>query len=117
MQNDKSEDGTVIFLPNRLNCQPVVVRGLTADELWISVGVTGATGLVLGIGLAVLTGQIGMVPTMMLAEHCRRHFCRWWHDQTAKAGSPADLAVSPDPVAGPVPLSCACALYRCGGPD
>jgi conjugative transfer region protein (TIGR03750 family) len=66
MQNDKSEDGTVIFLPNRLNCQPVVVRGLTADELWISVGVTGAAGLVLGMVLAVLTGQIGMVPTTIL---------------------------------------------------
>ncbi|MCR3861671.1 TIGR03750 family conjugal transfer protein, partial [Pseudomonas aeruginosa] len=28
-------DGTVTFLPHRLNRHPVVVRGLTADELWI----------------------------------------------------------------------------------
>ncbi len=26
-------DGTVTFLPHRLNRQPVVVRGLAADEL------------------------------------------------------------------------------------
>jgi hypothetical protein len=33
-----SRDGLVSFLPHRLNRQPVVVRGLTADELWICVG-------------------------------------------------------------------------------
>ena len=66
MRDDVSEDGTIRFLPNRLNRQPVVVRGLTTDELWITVGVSGAVGLVLGMGLAVLTGQIGMVPTTIL---------------------------------------------------
>jgi conjugative transfer region protein (TIGR03750 family) len=66
MQDNVLEDGTIRFLPERLNHQPVVVRGLTADELWISVGITGAAGLVLGVGLAVLTGQIGMVPTTIL---------------------------------------------------
>lgn len=66
MQDDISEDGTINFLPNRLNRQPVVVRGLTADELWGSVGVSGVAGLALGIGLAVLTGQVGMVPTSIL---------------------------------------------------
>ena len=34
--NDIARDGLVTFLPHRLNRQPVVVRGLTADELWIA---------------------------------------------------------------------------------
>lgn len=60
------EDGTVKFLPNRLNRQPVIVRGLTADELWLTVGITGVIGLVLGIMVAFITGQIGMAPTTVL---------------------------------------------------
>jgi len=59
-------DGTVNFLPHRLNRQPVVVRGLTADELWITVGITGVAGLLAGIPLGIMTGQIGMVPTSIL---------------------------------------------------
>jgi len=59
-------DGTVNFLPHRLNRQPVVVRGLTADELWITVGMTGVAGLLAGIPLSITTGQIGMVPTSIL---------------------------------------------------
>jgi len=59
-------DGTVNFLPHRLNRQPVVVRGLTADELWITSAMTGIAGLVAGIPLAILTGQIGMAPTAIL---------------------------------------------------
>ena len=43
-------DGTVTFLPHRLNRHPVVVRGLTADELWICCGLSGAAGLLVGIG-------------------------------------------------------------------
>lgn len=60
------EDGTVKFLPNRLNRQPVIVRGLTADELWLTVGITGVIGLVLGMMVAFITGQIGMAPTTVL---------------------------------------------------
>lgn len=68
MRNDQQilADGTVNFLPHRLNRQPVVVRGLTADELWITVGMTGVIGLLAGIPLAMLTGQIGMTPTSVL---------------------------------------------------
>lgn len=62
------EDGTVNFLPNRLNRQPVIVRGLTADELWLTVGITGFLGLGLGIMVAILTGQIGMAPTTVLVS-------------------------------------------------
>lgn len=63
-------DGTVNFLPHRLNRQPVVVRGLTADELWITVGITGVAGLLAGIPLGAMTGQIGMVPTSILICIC-----------------------------------------------
>ena len=37
-----SRDGLVTFLPHRLNRHPVVVRGLTADELWVCAGLSGA---------------------------------------------------------------------------
>ncbi|MGL4666894.1 MAG: TIGR03750 family conjugal transfer protein, partial [Saezia sp.] len=66
MKNYHLEDGTVNFLPNRLNRQPVIVRGLTADELWITVGITGVGGLLLGIAIAFITGQIGLAPTTVL---------------------------------------------------
>lgn len=66
MEQHLSEDGTVTFLPNRLNRQPIIVRGLTADEMWLTAGVTGVGGLLLGIGVAVMTGQIGMAPTTVL---------------------------------------------------
>lgn len=44
---DSLHDGTVTFLPHRLNRQPVVVRGLTADELWVCVGLSATVGLCL----------------------------------------------------------------------
>lgn len=66
MNTHHLKDGTVNFLPNRLNRQPTIVRGLTANELWTSVAITGAIGLVLGIIFAVVTGQIGMAPTTVL---------------------------------------------------
>jgi conjugative transfer region protein (TIGR03750 family) len=54
----------VTFLPHRLNRQPVIVRGLTADELWITVGLSAACGLALGIVLAILFGSFPLAPTM-----------------------------------------------------
>ncbi|MBN3848535.1 TIGR03750 family conjugal transfer protein [Paraburkholderia sp. Ac-20342] len=61
------QEGTVQFLPHRLNRQPVVVRGLTADELWICAGLSGAAGLLLGIPLAWLASSIALMPTMIVA--------------------------------------------------
>lgn len=55
---------TVMFLPHRLNRQPVIVRGLTADELWITVGLSAACGLGLGIVLAIVFGSFPLAPTM-----------------------------------------------------
>lgn len=59
-------DGTVLFLPHRLNRQPVVVRGLTADELWLCTGLCAGVGLVGGVPLAWLIGSIAMIPSMMV---------------------------------------------------
>ena len=60
-------DELVTFMPHRLNRHPVVVRGLTADELWVCAGLSGAAGLVAGVPLAWLTHSIAMVPTLIVA--------------------------------------------------
>ena len=65
---DTLRDGTVAFLPNRLNRQPVIVRGLTADELWITVGLSAVAGIVLGVPLAWLTRSIATAPTTIMAS-------------------------------------------------
>ncbi|MDR1660983.1 MAG: TIGR03750 family conjugal transfer protein [Azoarcus sp.] len=57
---------SVPFLPHRLNRQPVVVRGLTADELWICAGLSAALGFALGLPLALLTGAIALIPTCIV---------------------------------------------------
>jgi conjugative transfer region protein (TIGR03750 family) len=61
-----ARDALVSFLPHRLNRQPVVVRGLTADELWICAGLSAALGAVLGILCAWLTRSIAMIPTLIV---------------------------------------------------
>ena len=62
---DRQHD-SVTFLPHRLNRQPVGVRGLTADELWICVGLCGTAGLLLGLVLAWLTATIALMPTVVV---------------------------------------------------
>jgi conjugative transfer region protein (TIGR03750 family) len=59
-------DGTLRFLPTRLNRQPVIVLGLTADEMWITVACAGLAGFGLGIAAAVLFQSIALAPTMMM---------------------------------------------------
>lgn len=59
-------DGLVTFLPHRLNRHPVVVRGLTADELWVCAGLSAAAGFVAGVPLAWLTHSIATVPTLVV---------------------------------------------------
>ena len=59
-------DGTVSFLPHRLNRQPVIVRGLTANELWISVGASAAVGLVIGLTIAISFGRLALAPTVIV---------------------------------------------------
>ena len=65
--SETPRDTLVTFLPHRLNRQPVVVRGLTADELWICAGLSAAAGFALGLPLAWLTHSITMVPTLIVA--------------------------------------------------
>lgn len=64
---EATRDGLVTFLPHRLNRHPVVVRGLTADELWVCAGLSAAAGFVAGVPLAWLTHSIAMVPTLIVA--------------------------------------------------
>jgi len=66
MVEDIRPDGTVAFLPHRLNRHPVVVRGLTANELWVCAGSSGVIGLASGISLAFMFATIAIVPTTIL---------------------------------------------------
>lgn len=59
-------DGTLSFLPERLNCDPAVLRGLTNDEMWVSLGAGAVLGLVFGVPLAIVTASIAMAPTGMI---------------------------------------------------
>ena len=63
---DAHWDTTVTFLPHRLNRQPVIIRGLTADELWVTVSASAVCGLASGIALAALTHSIAMAPTSIV---------------------------------------------------
>jgi conjugative transfer region protein (TIGR03750 family) len=66
MSDDIRADGTVAFLPHRLNHHPVVVRGLTANELWVCAGVSSGLGLVAGIPLAIVFSTFAIIPTAMV---------------------------------------------------
>ncbi|WP_434517381.1 TIGR03750 family conjugal transfer protein [Pseudomonas aeruginosa] len=59
-------DGTVTFLPHRLNRHPVVVRGLTADELGICCGLCGVAGLLIGVPLSWVFRTIALAPTFVV---------------------------------------------------
>ncbi|QIQ21464.1 TIGR03750 family conjugal transfer protein [Zophobihabitans entericus] len=60
-------DGTVNFLPHRLNRQPVVVRGLTNNELFFTAFIAGVAGLIAGIPIAILFEQFALVPSSIVA--------------------------------------------------
>ena len=55
------------FLPSRLNRQPVIVRGLTADELWLTVALSAAVGFALGVPLAIVTRSLATAPALIVA--------------------------------------------------
>jgi len=73
--------------------QPWVVRGLTADELWVWWGSSARVGMVLGIPLAWLCVTLAMVATLIVAAI--RHGSVSWAAARADAqgGSPDNLAV------------------------
>ncbi|MCW5581366.1 MAG: TIGR03750 family conjugal transfer protein [Luteimonas sp.] len=64
---DFRPDGTVAVLPHRLNRHPVVVRGLTADELWVCAGLSAAMGFGVGVPLALALSTIALLPTAIVA--------------------------------------------------
>lgn len=64
---ERLADGTLVFLPERLNRDPAVLRGLTNDEMWVALGVGAFIGLVLGVPLAIATSSIAVAPTSMIA--------------------------------------------------
>ncbi|NMY00197.1 TIGR03750 family conjugal transfer protein [Pseudomonas veronii] len=61
-------DGTVVFLPERLNRDPTVLRGLTNDEMWVALGVGALVGLLLGVPLAIANASIAVAPTSMIVS-------------------------------------------------
>ncbi|OWJ93182.1 conjugal transfer protein [Pseudomonas sp. A46] len=66
MSDDIRADGTVAFLPHRLNHHPVVVRGLTANELWVCAGLSSGLGLFAGTPLAIAFSTVAIIPTAMV---------------------------------------------------
>lgn len=64
---ERLDDGTLTFLPERLNRDPVVLRGLTSDEMWIALGVGAVLGLVVGVPLSIATTFLAVAPTGMIA--------------------------------------------------
>ena len=61
-------DGTLVFLPERLNRDPAVLRGLTNDEMWVALGTGAIIGLLLGVPLTIATASIAVAPTSMIAS-------------------------------------------------
>ncbi len=45
---------TIVFLPDRLNREPVVIRGMTTTEMFIALG----TGLVSGVLIVMVAALI-----------------------------------------------------------
>ncbi|WP_397458525.1 TIGR03750 family conjugal transfer protein [Pseudomonas asplenii] len=66
MPTELRHDQTLTFLPHRLNRQPVVVRGLTADELWTCTGISTVLGVLTGVPLAFLSHNMAMIPSLIL---------------------------------------------------
>ncbi|PMY64875.1 MULTISPECIES: TIGR03750 family conjugal transfer protein [Pseudomonas] len=64
---ERLADGTLVFLPERLNRDPAVLRGLTNDEMWVALGTGAVIGMVLGVPLAIATASIAVAPTGMIA--------------------------------------------------
>lgn len=67
-QTSYTSEGTVTFLPNRLNRQPIVVLGLTANELFVVALSSAIAGLLLGVPMAFVFSSIAWVPTVALAS-------------------------------------------------
>lgn len=54
---EEAPDGTVLFLPGRLDRDPAVFRGMTSDELFLVGGAGAVMGLPIGLFLMALTNE------------------------------------------------------------
>lgn len=59
----KENSITIQFLPDRLNREPIVFRGLTITEIFISIGIGFGFGLIIGTILAILFGKWVFIPS------------------------------------------------------
>ena len=112
---ESRSDGTVTFLPHRLNHQPVVVRGLTADELWICAGLSAAAGLLVGIPLALLLSTIALVPTLVVVGIALGVFVGGAVMRRQKRNRPETWQVPAGAVVGQPPTASAGTLGRRAG--
>lgn len=95
-------DGTLRFLPTRLNRQPVIVLGLTADEMWVTVAFSGLLGICLGfaaaglfVGGKLLRRHKRGKPETWLYRHLQWSIATRWPLLTAWTGG-ADLVTHSD---------------------
>lgn len=88
METVRAEDSQVLFVPHRLNRQPAVVRGLTADELWFATTLFALIGLGLSLPLAVVVGQLAVLPTGILITLAVGLYLSSGLLQTLKRGRP-----------------------------
>ena len=71
MSSEQAPDGTVRFLPDRLDRDPTVFRGMTSDELFLVGGIGAASGIPLGLFLLVLTGETtALLASILLIGPC-----------------------------------------------
>ncbi|HAV1831770.1 TPA: TIGR03750 family conjugal transfer protein [Enterobacter hormaechei subsp. steigerwaltii] len=54
---------TIAFLPDRLNREPVVFRGMTTTEMFMALACGLLAGLIAGIALALLMSAWALIPT------------------------------------------------------
>lgn len=57
--------GTVNFLPEKLNRDPIVLRGMTNDEMFAMAILGAVLGFVLGLLAWLITGYLAMVVTVL----------------------------------------------------
>jgi len=62
---ETTHEDTVVFVPERLNRDPIVVRGLTSDEVLLAAGMGAALGIPMGLVLWLSTGEIALLPTCL----------------------------------------------------
>ena len=65
MDDFSNKEGTVTFLPENLNRCPVVMRGLTSDEVIATFVIGIVVGLVAGVITFFIFGKPALIPTVM----------------------------------------------------